>query len=244
MTRADHPRRRRRNRLLLAGLLPSIVALLVAGHLVLLAERNDAGLRDFADGDFDAALGRFAANRWPGVVEPWVAPFNEGDAHYRSGDYARALGAFLDALPDVPPEHECAVRLNVALTRERLGDAGPDPASAETEESWRAGRDALAGGRCTELASETDPGLARDASDTDARLAAKLAALFVLRETAWREGLDPAQRRRVEHLEEQNRRAREREAHAESAADRPPAAPDPQHDPEDPQEDPQEDYAW
>lgn len=241
MRPADHPRRRRRNRLLLAGLLPSILASLVAGHLVLLAERNDAGLRDFADGDFDAALGRFAANRWPGVVEPWVAPFNEGDAHYRAGDYARALGDFRDALRDVPPEHECEVRLNIALTRERIGDAGPDPASTETEESWRAGRDALAGGRCTELASETDPGLAQDASDTDARLAAKLAALFVLRETASLQGLDPAERRRVEHLEEQNRRAQEREARAESAADDPPADRETQ---EDPQGDPQEDYAW
>ncbi len=149
VTRIRPDRSRRRNRLLLAGLLPSLVALLVAGSLLLTLHRNDTGLVAYGGGEFDQARTSFAANRWFGQVEPWVAPFNEGDAHFFLGEYESAVQDFQSALLVVPLEYECRVRLNIALARERIGDAAPDPASARAERAWRDARDALAAGDCT-----------------------------------------------------------------------------------------------
>lgn len=171
-----HPRRRRRNRLLLAGLLPSFVTLAVALALLLTLHRNDTGLASYRDGEFAGARADFSANRWFAAVEPWVAPFNEGDAHYFLGEYESAVEDFRAALLVVPVEYECRVRLNIALARERIGDAAPDPTSARAEKAWRDARDALAAGDCTVRAEvvddpdadpATDPSADRDDVDAD-----------------------------------------------------------------------------
>jgi hypothetical protein len=201
------PRRRRRNLLLLAGLLPSLVALAVAGALLLMLARQEAGVAATQRGAHDAARGHFAGNRWFGTVEHWVAPFNEGVATFRAGDHADALADFQAALPDVPPEQECLVRHNIAVTREVLGDAaGRDRAM----DDYRAGREALARGRCLERAA----GEAPSSAALDARLEQKIEQLLAQLEREEEAALTPGERSRQERLEEREQRAREREQRA------------------------------
>lgn len=209
------PRRRRRNQLLLAGLFPSLAALLVAALLLSSLVRNERGLAAYGDGDARTARGLFADSRWPGMVEPWKAAFNEGDAHYRLAQPESAVADFRAALRDVPLEHECLVRLNIALARERIGDElGRDQDTARgAEEAWRDARDALAGGRCTEPPGQQDDGVVRErAGRTDQRLERKIEASQAERVRQLTEDLSVAEQRRVRELEEANRRAAETEA--------------------------------
>lgn len=230
------PRRARRNRLLLAGLLPSLAALVVAAGLLLTLARNEAGLAAYHDGRYEPARDHFGANRWLAAVEPWVAPFNEGDAHFRLDDYDAALDAYRAALRAVPAEHECRVRLNIALTRERLGDAVREAGSTAAEDAWRDARSALAAGRCTERLVEAAPEVTEEARTTDERLASKILDSLAARERERRARLDPVQRDRIARQERQDERAQQRD---EQRRDRPPPQPDLQEP-----DDPAEDYAW
>jgi hypothetical protein len=218
------PRRQRRDQLLLAGLVPSLAALLVAVLLLSGLVRNERGLAAWAAGEEERARDLFAANRWAGMIEPWVAAFNEGGGHYAAGEYAAAVADLRAALRDVPAERECLVRLNLALARERLGDqrrerGHHDTAARAAEELWRDARDALAGGRCTTApvprADGDDPdrpAWLRHAQETDARLAVKVEASQRRRLDRLLAGLPPEQQRRARELEEVNQEAAETEA--------------------------------
>lgn len=154
-------RSRLRRRLLLAGLAPALVGVLFAGKLTLMLEGNQAGRTAYQEQDFEVARDAFAGNDRLNLFEPWVARFNEGDARNRALDLPGAIARFEAALTDVPHEHECTVRINLALTHEAVGDAaaagtpagGNGPAVAGDRaaaiESWQAGRDALAAGQCS-----------------------------------------------------------------------------------------------
>ena len=63
-----------------------------------------------------------AANNWLsplGIInwfEPYKQPFDQGVAQYRLAEFVLAEQAFRAALITVPSEHECDVRINVALS--------------------------------------------------------------------------------------------------------------------------------
>lgn len=96
----------RRRRLLLWSALPVLPALALAARLLAAA---------WFGGQAAAAFANF--------LEPHKAPFAAGDALVLRGDYPGARAAFETALAGAPPEDECRVRVNLALSIERLGDA-------------------------------------------------------------------------------------------------------------------------
>lgn len=154
-------RRTLRNRLLVAGLLPLVLALLFALKVVLMLGNASSGRAALEVGAPERALGAYAANGTLNVLEPWVAPYDEGVARYGVEDYAGAVELFTRALDDVPPAQECTVRINLALSREALGDAAVDDGRADDAAAQFAeGTRVLVDGGCP-----LDPELGQDEPD-------------------------------------------------------------------------------
>ncbi len=107
--------------LVLAGILPTLVALLFAVKVVVMLSHDRDGRAQFADADFVGAADEFSANGAVNWFEPWITAFDEGTARHADDDLGRALERYASALEDVPVEEECTVRINIALA---AGDAG------------------------------------------------------------------------------------------------------------------------
>ena len=139
-------RRARLRRLLyLVGLVPSVLVTLISLRIVLLVLHEDRGLSAYDRGDYDVASEEFGGNRLLNPVERWVAPFDQGGARYRLEDFTGAVEAFTVALAVAPADQECAVRVNLALAYEGMGDASAQSAElGDAEDSWRRGVEALA----------------------------------------------------------------------------------------------------
>lgn len=137
----------RRNRLFLIGAAPAAVMLFLALQLGLALKANHDGRSAYDDHDYADAVSSFLDA--PGLVEGWVGPFDAGAAAYRGGEFREAVGHFEDALSDVPDEHECDVRRDLALAHEEVGDRLFDHGqSVAAREEYAAGRSALAEGDC------------------------------------------------------------------------------------------------
>lgn len=174
-----NPRARLRRNLVLAGLLPALLALLFALEVALTSLNDSAGRDRFGAEAYDDAADQFADNRTVNLIEPWVAPFDEGAARHADGDLADAVESYEAALEDVPAEEACTVRVNLALAREGLGDAALEEGDSELAvEEWQAGVDVLADGRCPDPDADTarDEDQLADARAVDQRLRDKLAA--------------------------------------------------------------------
>lgn len=113
----------RRRRLLLWSALPVLLALALAAKLLAAAWFGGQAAGAFARNDAPAAETAASALAFANFLEPHKAPFAAGDALALRGDYAGARAAFEAALAGAPPEDECRVRVNLALSIERLGDA-------------------------------------------------------------------------------------------------------------------------
>ncbi|WP_183099910.1 hypothetical protein [Nocardioides pelophilus] len=160
--------------LVLAGILPALVALAFAAKAVTMLSHDRDGRGQFDDADYLAAADEFAANRSLNWFQPWIAAFDEGAARHAEGDLDEAIELYTVALEDVPAEDECTVRINQALAHESLGDAALEAGDAdEAIGQWQAGIDVLAEGRCP-----TDSGRGEDqtedAAAVDQRLRDKL----------------------------------------------------------------------
>ena len=165
--RIDEPTRRRwRRRLLVAGLLPLLLAVAFAAKVAVMLVADDAGRTSYAAGDFEEARGSFATNAVLNVLEPWVSPYDEGTARYRLDDFPGAVRLLSRALETVPPEEECRVRINLALAHESVGDTSVAGGDLETaREQWRAGATVLREGGCRPLAPGDDDADADEAAD-------------------------------------------------------------------------------
>jgi hypothetical protein len=89
--------------------------------------------RAFDAGDSAAVADAAAGLRFANFTEPHKAPFAEGDGLFLAGDYAGARRSFEDALSLTGAADECVIRVNLALSIERLGDAqarAGDPTAA------------------------------------------------------------------------------------------------------------------
>lgn len=170
-------RSRMRLVLVLAGLVPLVLALLFALKVLVMLSHDRDGRSGFTDGNYLAAAGEFSSNGSLNWFEPWVSSFDEGAARHAGGDLDGALDLYGKALEDVPHEDECTVRINAALAHETLGDNALDDGAAdgadEAQAQWQAGIDVLAEGRCP-----TDSGRGQDQTDdaaaVDKRLRDKL----------------------------------------------------------------------
>ena len=167
-------RRRWRRRLLLAGLLPLLLALAFAGKVAVMLAYDHAGRTAYTAGGYADARGSFAANATLNHLESWISPYDEGTARYRLDDFPGAVAALTAALRTVPPEEECRVRINLSLAHESVGDAAV--AGGEREDarrSWRTAARTLTEGGCLELSPETEAELE---AELDAELEAELDA--------------------------------------------------------------------
>ncbi|WP_435770959.1 hypothetical protein [Nocardioides sp. SYSU DS0651] len=167
-------RRRLRRYLLLGGLLPTVLVLAFAVKVVWMLQDNAAGRDAFLRGDYDGAQGSFAETRSLNLLEPWVAPFDEGTAHHAEGELDSAIADYGTALDDVPTREECTVRINLALAHEAVGDARAEAQDHDGAiASWQAGIEALADGGCPQESGRGEE-QTRDAEAVDKRLRDKV----------------------------------------------------------------------
>ncbi|MFJ4025811.1 hypothetical protein ACIPWF_01860 [Paenarthrobacter sp. NPDC089989] len=131
-TEAGNARRRKR-RLALWSAPAALAALAVAAKLLSIGALGGAAAEAFAAGNqhgvSDAAGGLLFAN----VLEPHKALVASGDAHVVAGDFTSARSEFTKALNVGPGDDECKVRVNLALSIEKLGDSAAssrDPQAA------------------------------------------------------------------------------------------------------------------
>ncbi|GLU59936.1 hypothetical protein IG195_16425 [Arthrobacter sp. TES] len=118
-----HNARRRKRRLALWSAVPALAALAVAAKLLSVGVLGGSASEAFAARQ-EESLGR--ASGWllyANVLEPHKAYVASGDAHALAGDFAAARKDFASALSANPGFDECKVRVNLALSIEKLGDA-------------------------------------------------------------------------------------------------------------------------
>jgi hypothetical protein len=125
--------RERRRRLLWWSALPAILVLCLAAKMLSVGILADTAARSFEAGDAGRVVDAAAGMRIANFIEPHKAPFAEGDGLFLAGDFAAARQRFEEALSLAGTADECVVRVNLALTIERLGDAqakAKDPTAA------------------------------------------------------------------------------------------------------------------
>ena len=113
-----------RRRLLVWSALPAVLVLCLAARLLSLDPLAGHAARAF-DAKDAAAVGQAADALMAGnIVERHKAPFAAGDAQALAGNFAAARLRFEDALELAPAgsPDACAIRLNLVLSIERLGD--------------------------------------------------------------------------------------------------------------------------
>lgn len=120
----DLRRRRRVRRIALLAATPLLLVALALGVKVLsmYAFAYSAAAAHVAgdpSGTVQAARGQEPVN----IFEPYKAPYNVGVGLATSGDLAGARASFEQALPLAPGLAQCAVRVNLAVVIERMGDA-------------------------------------------------------------------------------------------------------------------------
>lgn len=170
----DNPRAGRRRVLYLVGLLPLLVALAFTVKVVAMRHHDDAGSAAWRSGDGVTALEAYDANRSVNLLQPWLAPFDAGDAAFLLGDYPRARGLFTSALGSVPHRQECTVRINLALADEAIGDAASEAGRRDdATDAWRAGISVLDEGDCPQHAGLGQK-QSHDAATVRSRLEKKL----------------------------------------------------------------------
>lgn len=169
-----NPRAPRRRILLIAGLLPLVVAVAFFVKVVVMMHHDAAGQSAWDERNGATALEEYAANRSVNIMERWLAPYDAGDAAFLLSDYDRAVGYYTTALDTVPYEHECTVRINLALADEKIGDAAAQAGSRdEAEQAWKDGIATLTAGHCPTHAGQGAQ-QSKDAATVKKRLEDKL----------------------------------------------------------------------
>jgi len=119
---ATRARRRRRARYLLWSL-PVLVALVyVAVRLIGLQVVNQTAIDLYDAGAYGASEDRSTGLLDQTLIEPYLPWFNRGDARAAQEQYTDAIDDFERALALAPAERQCDVRVNLALSWEKLGD--------------------------------------------------------------------------------------------------------------------------
>ena len=124
MTQQDstRARRRRRTRYLLLSLPVMIALVYVAVRLIGLSLVNQTALDLFDAGAYAQSEEVSTGLLDQTLIEPYLPFFNRGDAKAAQEQYTDAIDDFERALELAPVERQCDVRVNLALSWERLGD--------------------------------------------------------------------------------------------------------------------------
>lgn len=149
ITPRPHPWRRA---VMVATSLLAVVLLAFSLKVWLMVAGNESGRQSYAAGESERAAEAFGANLRLNVLEPWVAHFNKGTAHYQAEQWQLAEDEFRAALAQVPEQHACMVALDLAWTIEAQGDElAADGKSDEARARWAEARKVLDGSRCGQL---------------------------------------------------------------------------------------------
>lgn len=115
--------RRRKRRLALWSAPAALAALAVAAKLLGVGSVGGAAAEAFDAGNKEGTSQAAGWLLFANVLEPHKALFASGDAHAMAGDFSAARNDFRKALDAGPGDDECKVRVNLALSIEKLGDA-------------------------------------------------------------------------------------------------------------------------
>ena len=118
-------RLRMRKRLALWSL-PFVLALaLVSAKLLTMVALGDEAVHAYGSGNVTGTESAGQRLEFLNLIEPHKAPFARGDARVLAGDYDGARAAFEEALALAPRDsrESCQIRVNLALSLEKLGQA-------------------------------------------------------------------------------------------------------------------------
>ena len=190
--------------LVLAGILPTLVAVAFAGKVITMLSHDRDGRSRFDDAEYVAAADEFSANGSINWFESWVTAFDEGTARHADDDLEGALSLYEKALEDVPAEEECTVRINAALAHETLGDAAAEADRAEEATAqWQAGLEVLADGDCP-----TDAGRGEEQTEEAATVDQRLRDKLQQQQQQQQEPQDPQDPQDQQDQQEQRERER------------------------------------
>ncbi|MDI2033110.1 hypothetical protein [Paenarthrobacter nitroguajacolicus] len=119
--------RRRRRRLALWSAPAALLALAATAKLLSVGPLGGTAESSFTAGNHEGVA---QAATWLGavnVLEPHKAPFASGDAEALAGDFAAARADFEAALRIGSGVDECRIRVNLALSVEKLADSEKEP---------------------------------------------------------------------------------------------------------------------
>lgn len=115
-------RLRRRKRLLLYSLPICAIAGIISLKFLAIAVFSTLAHDNYHQHQFKGAINWLQPLHIANWFESYKAPFNHGNALFKKGEVADAAAMYRKALETVPTKHECSVRINLALSLERLGD--------------------------------------------------------------------------------------------------------------------------
>ncbi len=125
-------RRRSVRRWVLLGSLPVVlVALVLVVKLLGMYAFAYQAIGAHVAGDAGGTVRAAQQQEWLNLFDPYKAPYNTGVGLASADALPEARAKFEEALALVHGIEECAVRLNLSLTVERMGDAARDAGDAE-----------------------------------------------------------------------------------------------------------------
>jgi tetratricopeptide (TPR) repeat protein len=121
--RRSNLRQARRRLVYLLVSLPVVIALVVlAVALIRPSVVTQGALDAFDAGRYESSAEGSTSLLENNILEPWIPWFNRGDALAAQEQYTDAIDDFERALALAPADRACDVRVNLALSWERLGD--------------------------------------------------------------------------------------------------------------------------
>ncbi|WNG88384.1 hypothetical protein C6A87_003805 [Mycobacterium sp. ITM-2016-00317] len=179
MTRVP-ARIRLRRRLLLVSAPVTLVAVVLAVKLISVVLVGGSAQEHYAAGDVGALRDDVAMLSLLDFVEPATTAFAAGTLAVREERLDDADARFSEALAGTGPDRSCAVRVNLALVRERRGDIDAWEARLDAaRQRYDSALEVIAGAAPGCFAGNDDPDEARRAvrADAEERIAAKIRAL-------------------------------------------------------------------
>lgn len=179
MTRTP-ARVRLRRRLLLMSAPVTLAALVLAAKLISVVLVGGSAQEHFAAGEVGALRDDVSALSLLDIVEPATTAFAAGTLAVREERLDDADARFSEALAGAGPDRSCAVRVNLALVRERRGDIDAWEARLDVaRQRYESALDVIAAAPPGCFAGNDDPDEQRRAVRADAaeRIAAKIRAL-------------------------------------------------------------------
>jgi hypothetical protein len=131
-------RRRLRKRLVVWSLPFVLLLVLVAGKLLTMVALGDEALRSYSSGNVTGTEDAARRLGFLNLIEPHKAPFARGDGRVLAGDYDGARAGFEESLTLAPRDSReaCEIRVNLALSLEKLGQAAQNAGNAAQSKQY------------------------------------------------------------------------------------------------------------